>query len=109
MGGGSLYQFDVCQTYFPVAVVALKGSPFLAKKMEARLHRLVVGDAFMIVATDNAHELFRHLHLLLLHHLVVTNHAERNVWCHNGELVDLVVGKELLMMLLWRIFLLLRL
>ena len=63
--------------------------------MEARQHRLVVGDALVVVALHDADKLFGHFDLLLLDHLVAADDAERDVGRNDGQLVYLVVGEEL--------------
>ena len=75
--------------------MALQCSPFLAEEVEARQHRLVVGDTLVVVALHDAYQLFGHPDFLLLDNLIVADNAERHIRRHNGELVDFVVGEEL--------------
>ena len=76
--------------------MALKGSAFLSEEVETGLHRLIIGDALVIVAFHDAYQLFRHLDFLLLHHFIVANDAESYVWCNYRKLVDFVIRKELI-------------
>ena len=85
-----LYEFYVRKTDFSVTIMALKRTSLFAKEMEARVHWLVVSDAFVIITTNNANKLLRHVNLLLLHHLIIADGAERHVRRNNRKLVAAV-------------------
>ena len=75
--------------------MALEGTAFFAEVVESGLHRLIVGDALMVVAFDYADEFLGHPHFLLLHHLIVAYDAECDVRRHDRKLVDFIIGEEL--------------
>ena len=78
-----------------VAVVATHGSRSVVKHVEAGEHGFVVGDALGVVALDDAHQVVSQFHRLLLYHLIVADDAERNVGGNDGQLVEFLVGEEL--------------
>ena len=75
--------------------MTLECAALFAKIAETGTHRFVVGDALVVVATDDAYKFLGHTHFLLLHHVIIANDAECDVGRDNRKLVDLVVGEEL--------------
>ena len=75
--------------------MTLECAAFFAEIAETCTHRFVVGDALVVVATNNADKLLGHTHLLLLDHIIIPNDAEGDVGRDNRKLVDFVVGEKL--------------
>ena len=68
-----LAEFYLCDVLLLVAVVAFHDTFFFVYEVEYCRHRLVVGDAFWIVALHDAFELVRGFNHLLLYYFVVLN------------------------------------
>ena len=61
----------------------LKKAFLLVNHVEDGVHRLIVCDAFRVVASHDTFQRVRCHHFLLLHHLVVSYHVEHHVWRHH--------------------------
>lgn len=64
-------QFHVVNLLLHVTIVASQHPVGLVNDMEYSLHRLVVGDAFRVLAFHNAAKFIGDFNGLLLHHLIV--------------------------------------
>ena len=77
-----LYQFHLVDVLFLFAVVAGQNAVL---HVEVRLHGFVVGDAFRIVALDDAFDVLGWYDGLLLLHLEVLDDVEDDVGRNDGE------------------------
>lgn len=80
-----LHEFHVAYILLLVAVVASDGAVCLVDYVEDGLHRFVVSDALWVVAFHDSADLVGCGYCFLLHHLVVADYVEHNVWCYDGE------------------------
>ena len=78
-----LAQLYILDVLLFVAVVTANGATELVNNGEVSAHRLVVGDALRIVASDDATKLVRSLNGLLLNNLKVFDDAEHYLWSNN--------------------------
>ena len=78
-----------------VAVTALDDAMFFVHNIEDSVHRLVVGDAFGIIAFHNSPQLIRSLDGLLLYNLIVADNVEHYLGSHDTQPVDFILREEL--------------
>ena len=90
-----LLQLHLFKRCLVVAVAALHDPLLAVDDMEAGRHRLIVADALRIGALHKADQGLRKDHFLLLDNLIVTDDAEGHVRGDDGNLVELLVGEEL--------------
>ena len=97
--GGSLAH-PLAECYFVdvlllVAVTAFENAMNFIHYIENSLHGFVVGNAFGIVAFNNAAQFVRSFHRLLLHYLKITYHTQYDFWGHHRQTVDFFVSEQL--------------
>lgn len=79
--------------YVFVAVAAAQGAVFLVNHIEHGLHRLVVGNAFGVVAFHYSAYLFRHGYPLLFRYLIIAYNAEYDIRSNDGQLAAFLFGE----------------
>ena len=85
--------FRICNLF---AIAAEEGNLIIVFYcLELGLDRLVVSHTFRILAFCDSADLLWHHKFLLFHYLEVANHVDSSFWCNQGQLVELVVLKEL--------------
>ena len=62
--------------------------------MEIGLHGLVVGNAYRIVAFDNAVYFFWRCNGLFLNNFKIIDNVKNDVWRNDGETRNFLIGKE---------------
>ena len=86
-----LYQFDLVEPDFPVAVATLKDAFVLVEHMEACLHRFVVGDTLMVIALDDAYQFVGHAHFAFFHHFIVLDDAQGGIGRDDRQLIEFLI------------------
>ena len=89
-----LNEFYFSDILFVVAVMAADDALLLVGDMEEGFHGFIVGDALGIIASHDAVQFIGQAYLFLFHDLVVTNDGKGNIWSHDGQLVEFLVGEE---------------
>ena len=90
----ALEQFHFAYVLLLVAVVASYDALVFVNHGENGLHRLVVRDAFGVVAFYDAVEFVGSFHLFLFHNLVVLDYVKHRVWGDNRQAGYFLVGEE---------------
>lgn len=88
---GGLAEFYVADVLLLVAIVATNDAVNLVDNTEVGLHWFVVCDALWVLTLDDATELIRRFHHLLLYNLIIADKAEDNLRCDNREARDFFV------------------
>ena len=76
-----------------VAVMATENTECLVNNIEDGCHRLIVGDAFRVVALHDAVQFIGGDDCLFLNHLVVMDDTQYDVGSHHRQTGNLIVGE----------------
>ena len=87
-------KFNLADILLLVAIVALDDAALFVNEVEDGVHGLVVGDAFGVVASDDACKLIGSLDSFLLYDLVVAYDVKHNLGGYYRQTANLLVGEE---------------
>ena len=75
--------------------MALADAFLLVDDVEDGSHWLVVGDAYGVVAFDDAMQFVGRLHGLFLYDLIVLDDVEHHLWSYYRQTGNLIIGEKL--------------